>query len=98
MLNGLISKIQFVGFGIVEHFRNGKLIDRFQFQNAVTTQGKNVILDGGFHGQTIPATWYIGLMDNAGYTATNVSDTMSNHTGWAELVAYTEAVRQTWVT
>src|SRR6266487_386531 len=100
----LISKIKFMGKFVVEHLRQGvkigeyELVESFNFFNTVVTEGKNKVLDIAFRNQTQIAQWYIGLIDNAGFTALNVNDTMTNHTGWAELTAYTEANRQNWTT
>jgi hypothetical protein len=41
-------------------------------------------------------TWYIGLVENAGFSAFANADTMASHAGWAESSAYTEANRPTW--
>ena len=41
-------------------------------------------------------TWYVGLIDNASFSALSASDTMNSHAGWLESSAYSESVRQTW--
>ncbi len=92
------DKLQFRGRFDVDLFRSGQKIQQISFANAVTTVGKNGIFDWAFRNQANPATWYIGLIDSAGFASTAVTDTMSAHPNWAEFVAYTEAVRQTWTT
>lgn len=65
---------------------------------------KNGITDGGIHynldtaftnNDTAETAWYAGLIDAAGYTGVDPSDTMASHTGWTESTAYSEANRQT---
>jgi hypothetical protein len=93
-----IDKVNVEGRMHVEVTHQDGTTDVYDFSNAVTTAGKNALFDSFFRNQAQPATWYIGLIDNAGFTATAVTDTSSAHTGWAELTDYTQAVRQTWTT
>lgn len=81
----------------VELIRNGLVLATTFFPNTVVNEGKNKLLDVFFRNQTQIATWYIGLMDNTGYSSNPVTDTMSSHAGWAECTGYSESVRQTWV-
>lgn len=37
--------------------------------------------------------WFVGLVDNAGWTAYAAGDTMASHAGWAESGAYSDAIR-----
>lgn len=60
--------------------------------NAGLTHLLNIVLRAG----TQVATWYMGLVDNAGFTQFAAADTMASHAGWAESSAYSESVRQTW--
>lgn len=63
--------------------------------NIVTTAGKNKVLDAAFKtGLTTPA-WYVGLVDNASWTAYAAADVLSSHTGWIEGNPYT-GNRKTW--
>jgi hypothetical protein len=58
-----------------------------EFPNAVTTAGKNLLLDTHFKAANVTAfttTWYMGLIAANGYTAISTSDTMGSHTGWKE--------------
>jgi len=61
-----------------------------------TTVGKNDMLTQYFKGSAYTAAWYVGLVDNAGFTAYAAADTMASHGGWAESVAYSNANRVTW--
>jgi hypothetical protein len=83
----------------VEHWSaDGKLISTQDFNNGITNIGKDTILDVMFNDLTpiAQASWFIGIIDNAGFSALDATDTMASHTGWDELQAYTESVRQAW--
>ncbi len=64
-------------------------------KNLVVTVGLNHILDVVFKSGTQIATWYCGLIDNAGFSAIAAADTMASHAGWAEATGYTEGTRPT---
>lgn len=78
----------------VEHLRNGKVIGVHEFPNGITNEGKNFLLDVMFHGTSALGTWYLGLIDNAGYTALAAGDTYDNinqaGNGWDEFTNYTD--------
>jgi len=80
----------------VEHWREGKLIAIYDFKNGITNVGKNYLLGTGFHAEAQIATWYIGLINNAGFTALAATDTMAAHAGWTETTSYNEATRVEW--
>lgn len=80
----------------VEHIRDGKTLGKYEFNNGIVDVGANMILDAAFHNVAAIATWYIGLIDNAGFTALANADTMAAHAGWVELEDYTEATRPEW--
>ena len=61
-------------------------------KNLVTTVGLNHVLSSTIDGATQITAWYVGLKA-AGSAA--AGDTMASHSGWAEVVAYSQAVRQT---
>lgn len=91
------SKLKMKGRFIVEH-RNkaGKLLKKLDITNAIVNEGKNALLDIMFGGATQKTTWYIGLIDNAGFTTLDVTHTHAAHAGWAESTAYTEGARPAW--
>jgi hypothetical protein len=82
----------------VEHYDSeGKLKATYRFPNGIVDVGMNLLLDVMFHATPAPSgTWYIGLVDNAGFTAFANSDTMASHTGWSESAAYSETARPAW--
>ena len=61
-------------------------------KNLVTTVGLNHVLSSTLDGATQITAWYVGRK-GAGSAA--AGDTMASHSGWAEVVAYSQAVRQT---
>lgn len=84
------------GFFGVELWRAGRKILDIVAPNTVTTAGKNSWLDIYFRNQTQIAAWYIGLVDNSGWTAFDVADTMSSHSGWTEFTTYSQSTRVAW--
>lgn len=75
--------------------KEGTLKWEGELHNAVTNEGKNHWLGVQFHGDTQVTTWYIGLIDNSGWTAEAASDTLASHTGWSEFTSYS-GNRQSW--
>jgi hypothetical protein len=91
------QKAKLAGRFVVEHRdRDDNLKAIYEFPNGIVDEGLNHILDTQFHGGTQVATWYIGLVNNSGYSAFADADTLSSHAGWAEFTSYTEANRVTW--
>jgi len=80
----------------VEHIRDGKTLAKYEVRNAITDEGLNHILETEFKSGAAVATWYIGLVDNANWTAFAPGDVMNSHTGWVECAAYTAADRPAW--
>lgn len=86
----------FGGVWTVEHIRDGQVIGTQVIRNSVPDVGMNALLGIMFDSVTQITTWYIGLVDNAGFSAFANSDTMASHSGWVESVAYSDAARITW--
>lgn len=63
------------------------------FANMVVTVGKNDLLTQYFKGSGYTASWAVGLVDNAGFSAIAAGDTMTSHGGWSESTAYANASR-----
>lgn len=78
----------------VEHWRNGERIDAREFSNGIVNEGKNLLLNVMFHGTTAIGTWYIGLIDNSGYSALASDDIYDDidqaGNGWDEFKNYTD--------
>jgi hypothetical protein len=66
------------------------------FPNGATTVGLSDMLTVAFAAGTQKTTWYMGLIDNASFSALSAGDTASSHAGWIENVDYDEATRPTW--
>lgn len=80
---------------VVEHWRNGHRINEYHFANDITNEGKNALFNVFFHGSTQITAWYIGLIDNTGYSALAATDTYDDinqaANGWDEFTNYTDA-------
>lgn len=87
----LENKLGLSGKFHIEHYdKDGKLLGTYDMNNGITNQGKNALLDIMFHGSTQVTTWYIGLIDNAGWSAESAGDTLTSHAGWVELTPGTD--------
>lgn len=64
--------------------------------NGIVDEGLEALLDAYFNAGTQPANFYIGLIDNATFSAFAGADTMSSHAGWDEDTTYSEATRPEW--
>lgn len=91
------QKANIKGRFIVEHRdRDDNLKGIYEVPNGIVDEGIEHLLDVGFHGASQVGTWYIGLVDNSGWTAFDDEDTLSSHAGWTESTSYTEANRVEW--
>lgn len=92
----LLSEMLMRGKFHVEHYdAAGNLKDRYEINNGITNQGKNSLLGIMFHADTQITSWYIGLIDNSGWSAEAAADTLASHSGWNEFTNYT-GNRQAW--
>lgn len=60
------------------------VLDEGEFDNLVTTVGKNYLLDNGMAGSGFTAAYYMGLISSTSYSAIAAGDTMASHSGWLE--------------
>jgi hypothetical protein len=81
-------------YNIVCRDSKGNIKWEEEIHNLIVNEGLDHLLDVTLSGATQITTWYIGLTDGTPTVA--AGDTMSSHTGWAEVTAYDESVRQTW--
>lgn len=91
-----MSKLTLKGRFLVKHIRNGRLLGQYKISNGISNEGKNLLLDVMFHGETQIISWYLGLIDSSGFSALAAGDTMASHAGWTELDDYDETTRQEW--
>ena len=69
-------------------FREGRRWGPWRrLSNGLTTAGLTDFLAAGV-AQGTQRTWYLGLISATNFTDLSSGDTMSSHTGWAELTAY----------
>ena len=100
------SNLKPIGRFVVEHWRNGKRINEYHFDNGIVNEGKNKLLGVMFDEVTAIATWYLGLIDNADYSALADDDTYDDinqaGNGWKTFQGYTVSGNATnravWVT
>ena len=92
-----ISKFQPRGIHLVEHRNEAdKLIGVYRVPNGIVDVGMEMILDTMFFAATASTTWYIGLIDDSGFTGFNDADTMAVHGGWSESTVYSQGTRPQW--
>jgi hypothetical protein len=97
ILGWIMSGFRIWGVYEVKCFASdGRLRWRAFAPNAITNEGLNHILSIVLGAGTQITTWYLGLIDNSGFTAFSASDTMASHGGWTEVTNYTQANRVTW--
>jgi hypothetical protein len=94
---GVASLLFARGTIYMEHYRDGVLLQRQRVPNGITDVGMNALLGIMFHGDTQITTWYIGIVNNSGFSAFANADTMGSHAGWTEWTSYDEAARVEWV-
>jgi hypothetical protein len=82
-------------FYVTCYDKDGQLKWSTEAKNLVTNAGLQFMNDRFFTGSTYTAAWYIGLVDNSGFTAYDPTDTMASHTGWSENTSYSGSDRGT---
>lgn len=81
----------------VEIVRQGRVIYAEDFDNGIVDEGLNYLLEAGFfNAATGVDTWFIGLVNNSGFTSFSNGDTLASHGGWTEFTAYDEVNRVSW--
>jgi hypothetical protein len=74
----------------------GRLKSEDWGHNLICNTALNDVLNEYIRATTQTTAWYMGLVDNAGYSAFAATDTSSSHSGWAENQAYTQSTRPQW--
>jgi hypothetical protein len=76
-------------------YRDGKLIAKRKAYNIFTNEGINKLLNTHYDAATQITAWYLLLIDNAGISALDVTDTYDDinqvGNGWIEFTDYTDA-------
>ncbi len=65
-------------------------------KNGVSNAGLDSMNNIYFRGVTQISTWYLGLVDNSGFSTFAPTDTMGSHPGWAEGTYISNANRPAW--
>lgn len=84
---------------VVEHWRSGQMIGKYEVPNLIVNEGKDKLLDVMFHGVTQITTWYILLIDGSDSPTVAAGDTyaqINGTNGWNEFDDYDETTRQEW--
>jgi len=74
--------------------KDGRLKWAEDFENLVTTEGLNTLLDATFKTGIAEPAWFVALVDGAQDPAYAAADIMTSHVGWIENVLYDEEARQ----
>lgn len=74
---------------------DGRAVNREYIPNGVCTAGINHMLDVVFRAQAASAVWYLGIINNASFSALAAADTLASHAGWVEWTNYA-GNRPTW--
>lgn len=90
-----VTKAPVVTYDFECYDKDGNLKWQESIKNLVTDVGRKDVLDKYFAGSAYTATWYVGLIDNASFTALAAADTQASHAGWLEAVPYSNANRLT---
>lgn len=96
----LIDSISDVAFNELTRCQNAFVAWVEDIHNLVTTEGKNDQLSQYFKGSAYTAAFFIGLVNNTGFSAYSATDTaaqINGTNGWAETAPYSNATRVAWV-
>lgn len=77
-----------------EHYRKGKLIDKWQERNVTTNEGLNKLLDVMFHAVSAITTWYVAIFES---DTTPTATTTYAVPVYTECTAYDEATREEFI-
>lgn len=105
-MNDLIRNICHGGKGLVQvqgfaslrglDEKGRPFTDWQHFPNGAVTVGLNSLLNVGFRATTQISAWYIGLINESGFSALSAADTSASHSGWSELTDYSSGTRPAW--
>lgn len=76
-------------FTVTCYDKDGNLKWEDKAKNLVVNVGLQDMNTKYFKGVTYTAAWYLGIVDNAGFSAYAAADTLASHTGWTEFTGYT---------
>jgi hypothetical protein len=86
---------------IVEHRdKSGTLLETITNHNDITNEGLEYLLNLMFYDDSAfrqITNWYIGLINNSGYTGVANTDTLASHTGWTAFSTWDESAKPEWL-
>jgi hypothetical protein len=89
-----VEEVNLTGKYVAQCFDvHGNLKWEEKFDNLVTTQGKNHLLNTYLGGSSYTAKVFLGLISATGYSAVAAGDTANSHTGWTEFSGYSQSAR-----
>ena len=91
---GIHLKVKLKAHWKWDHYRAGKLIDSWEYDNACSDEGLNHMLDVTFHGTTAISPWYIEIFES---DTTPDGDTTYAVPVYTPCTAYTEGARPEYV-
>lgn len=80
----------------LEKWEGRRLLGRVWYPNGIISASIDDLNNKYFRNGTPPSAWYMGLIDNTGFSALSSSDSMSSHAGWTEITSYSESTRPQW--
>jgi len=91
---GIVDSFEPHGVYNVEHWRGSLLLGTHYAHNAIVNEGKNDLLNVYFDVVAKISTWHMLLIDLAGFTGLDVTDTYDDidqvGNGWDEFKSYTD--------
>lgn len=93
-----VEEVKLTGKYVAQCFDvNGTLKWEEKFDNLVTTQGKNHLLNTYLASNTFSAVAggkvFLGIISATGYSAVAAGDTANSHAGWVEFSGYSQPTR-----
>jgi len=73
---------------VITHKRGDIVLSKEDFHNDIVNVGLDQILNVMFGSASKDPAYYIGLIDNAGFSLLSDTDILSSHAGWAEANPY----------
>ncbi len=92
----LENRLKFNNPICMEHWRGGKLLGKYLTKNDITNEGVNTLFNVMFNSASQITSWFIGFIDNSGFSALAAGDVMNSHSGWTEFIAYSQSTRVAW--
>ena len=74
----------------------GRVGWRCAFPNGTTYAGVNYLLNAAFRGAAQSSSWYLGVIDDTGFSGLDPADTLAAHAGWSEFTAVHLGQRPAW--